>query len=67
MKYTTQGNCPYCDAERGINTPWAMHPDGMQRLKESHDAGHPENTPPQTGATKSCPQCGFILTPLSNK
>ncbi len=52
MKYTTQGNCPYCDAERGINIAWAMHPDGMRRLKEEHDAGHPRNNPTPTVENK---------------
>jgi len=58
MKYTTQGNCPYCDAERGINTPWAMHPIAMQELKERHDNQHPENPPSQNHTGLTCPHCG---------
>lgn len=36
MKYTTQGNCPYCDSEIGITTPWGMSPEGMRQLEEKH-------------------------------
>jgi hypothetical protein len=58
MKYEIAGNCPYCDSERGINTPWAMSLEGMMSLKERHDAGHPENEKPMTGNIKFCPHCG---------
>lgn len=42
MRHTSQGNCPFCDGERGIPTAWGMHPEDMARLKAQHDAGHPE-------------------------
>lgn len=45
MKYKQVGNCPYCDSERGITTPWGMSPQGWADLKDRHDAGHPENVP----------------------
>ena len=62
MKYTTSGNCPYCDSERGINTPWGMHPYAMQQLKEEHDNHHPQNQPQSlTGKFITCPKCNFIL------
>lgn len=54
MKYTQAGNCPYCDAERGIHTPWAMHPYGMALLKTQHDAGHPSNTTPTSAEGPQC-------------
>jgi len=43
MKYTTQGNCPFCDSERGIITSWGMSQEGWNELKKKHDVGHPEN------------------------
>jgi hypothetical protein len=43
MKYTTQGNCPYCDSERGIITAWGMNPYAMEELKKDHENGHPNN------------------------
>lgn len=58
MKYEQQGNCPYCDADRGINTPWGMHPQEMDELKKRHDAGHSENSIPLTTASKFCRNCG---------
>ena len=45
MKYKTSGNCPYCDSERGIHTPWGMHPLAMEQLRADHDAEHPNNNP----------------------
>ena len=38
----SQGNCPYCDAENGINTHWGMSPEGFASLKKQHDSGHQE-------------------------
>ncbi len=61
MKYTTQGNCPYCDADRGVTTVWGMSPEGMASLKERHDQGHPENQPQTTGDIV-CPYCHTRIT-----
>lgn len=47
MKYKTQGNCPYCDSERGIHEPWGMSPEGLAALREKHEKNHPENPNPQ--------------------
>lgn len=41
MKILPLGNCPYCDAERGINSAWGMSPQGWIDMKNEHDAGHP--------------------------
>jgi hypothetical protein len=46
MKYKQVGNCAYCDAERGVNVPWGMAPQGWADMKDRHDAGHPENPTP---------------------
>lgn len=64
MKYTQQGNCPYCDAERGISTAWGMHPTVMEELKSRHDNNHPENEQKSlTGNFVFCPKCGEKLPP----
>lgn len=41
MKKLPTGNCPYCDAERGINSVWGMSSEGWGNMKDEHDAGHP--------------------------
>lgn len=33
--------CAYCDGERGVPSHWGMAPEGWARMKEDHDAGHP--------------------------
>jgi len=60
MKYTTQGNCPYCDSERGIITSWGMGPVAMQELKVRHNNNHPENMPPQREVKKH--KHNFVLS-----
>ena len=45
MKYQTVGNCPHCDAERGVQTAWGMSPEGWARINDAHKNGHPENSP----------------------
>lgn len=54
MKYTTQGNCPWCDAESGISTAWGMSPEGIVRLQKSHDNNHPENQPSEPKRECDC-------------
>ena len=36
------GNCPYCDAEQGVNGGWSMSPEGFAEMKRKHDEGHPK-------------------------
>ena len=44
MKYTTQGNCPFCDVELvGYSGGWAMSQEGFEEMKRKHESGHPEN------------------------
>lgn len=45
MTQLSQGNCPFCDAERGAPTAWGMSPEGMQSLKKQHDMAHPNYQP----------------------
>lgn len=63
MKYKQTGNCPYCDAERGVQTIWGMSPQGWADLKERHDAGHPENEAKEQGEKKSKKKCKFCDEP----
>lgn len=58
MKYTTKGNCPFCDSEtsgQGIGG-WGMSPEGWGQLQERHNQNHSENRP-QTTADVTCPHC----------
>lgn len=41
MSKLPTGNCPYCDAARGVNSAWGMSPQGWGDMKDEHDAGHP--------------------------
>ena len=45
MKYTQAGNCPFCDAERGMATVCSTSPDGWGNFQDRHALGHPENSP----------------------
>lgn len=56
MKYTTQGNCPYCDSELGVHSGWGMSPEGFADFKRKHDLEHPENQP-NTANLLICPHC----------
>ena len=50
MKYTTKGNCPYCDADinGGISSGWSGSDEMFRSFKQRHEAGHPENELKQT-------------------
>lgn len=61
MKYTTVGNCPYCDCEiGGISCGWGMSPESWEIMKQNHNAGHPENTPPTPPVTKKEGNTDFV-------
>lgn len=51
------GNCPYCDAERGITTAWGMSPEGWGAIKDAHDAGHHNFEKYQEQYKPSLPKC----------
>ena len=41
MERLPAGNCPFCDAERGVTSAWGMSPEGWGHMKDAHDNGHP--------------------------
>lgn len=65
MKYTTPGNCPYCDGEMGYRSAWGMNPNSLADLKARHDNGHPENkSNVQKDQNNYCPNCKCKLSPV---
>ena len=76
MKYTTQGNCPYCDSELGIHYGWSGSQEMFADYRKKHNEGHPENEPNKKEwpckcgnglATCNNPECKPKQEPTSDK
>ena len=47
------GNCPFCDAEEGINSAWGMSPESWEQMREEHEKYHNK---------VKCPNCNYLFT-----